>query len=145
MSSAISHKIKKRINPQDVFITPVELVKKQISFINHNEYDVWLDPCCATGNYLKNFPTKLKDYCEITKGKDFFEYIGNPDIICMNHPYSITDKWFKKCISLNPRIISALIAVHALTPRRIEWFKNAGYGITRIHLCKVWRWYDTRI
>tara|TARA_R100000353_G_scaffold149690_1_gene108115 strand:+ start:332 stop:820 length:489 start_codon:yes stop_codon:yes gene_type:complete len=138
----VSHGIKQRKKANDVFITPLELAKNHINMIEYNENDLWLDPCKNNGSYYNQYPSDCqKDYCEILEGKDFFEYQGNPSIICDNPPYSILDNWFKKVIELNPRVYSCLIGVGNLTARRIEWFKNAGYGITKLKMLKVWKWY----
>ena len=51
------------------------------------------------------------------------------------------DAVLKKSILLNPRIISYLIGVNNLTPRRIEYMEKAGYFITKLHLLKVYEWY----
>ncbi|MHA1988324.1 MAG: hypothetical protein ACW98D_16935 [Promethearchaeota archaeon] len=46
-----------------------------------------------------------------------------------------------KSISLQPKIISYLLAAYALTPRRIEMMEQNGYFIKHINLCKVFKWY----
>ena len=135
------HKIKLRNNPNDVFITPLDLAKKHIEMIEYKQDEKWLDPCKNNGNYYNQFPTENNEYCEILEGKDFFDYIGTPDIIIQNPPYSILDKWFKKNIELNPRIISMLIGVNNLTARRIEFMEKANYGITKLTMLKVYKWY----
>ena len=61
--------------------------------------------------------------------------------ICSNCPYSIIDKVLEKSIELNPDIISYLLGIHNLTPRRIEYMEKAGYYIQKLHLCKVHKWY----
>ena len=144
-NSSISHKIKKRESPNDIFITPVDLCKKAISMIDYNDGDIWLDPFKNTGNYYNNFPTEKKEWCEILDNKDFFEYKSETDIICSNPPYSMLDDVIKKSISLNPRVINYLIGVGNLTARRIEIFNNSNYGLTKIHLCKVYKWYGMSI
>jgi len=141
MSSSISHKIKKREIPKDVFITPLELSKLHIDFIDSNENDIWLDPCKNSGSYYNQIPTDKKEWCEILEDKDFFKYKGNPDIIIQNPPYSLLNDWIKKNIELNPRVISLLIGIGNLTTRRIEWLENAGYGLTKMRMLKVYKWY----
>jgi hypothetical protein len=142
MASKSSHTIKKRENPNDVFITPKALAKNHIDMITALPEELWLDPCKNSGSYYDQYPEWVeKDYCEILEGKDFLEYSGSPDVICDNPPYSMLDKWFKKVIELNPRVYSTLIGVGNLTPRRIEWFEKAGYGITKLKMLKVWKWY----
>lgn len=137
----VSYNIKQRRSANDIFITPLDLAKKQIDLINYNENDIWLDPCKNSGNYYNQFPTDKKDWCEILDGKDFFEYNKNVDIIIQNPPYSILDKWIKKNIELNPKIISFLIGIGNLTTKRIETFENAGYGLTKLKMLKVYSWY----
>lgn len=141
MKSTTSTKIKKRESPNDVFITPLELAKNQIDMINFKHDDVWLDPFKNTGNFYNQYPTDKKDWCEILEGKDFFEYNMNVDIICSNPPYSCIDDILKKSTELNPRVISYLIGMGNLTTRRIEYMEKQGYGLTQIHMCKVFKWY----
>ena len=139
--SKTGHKIKHRKNPNDIFITPLDLAKKHIELIDSNPDDLWLDTCKNNGSYYNQFPTDNKDYCEILEDKDFFEYKGKPSIIIENPPYSCLDNWFKKVIELNPRIYSCLIGINNLTARRIEWFEQAGYGIKKLRMLKVFKWY----
>jgi len=147
MSSKISHSIKHRATPKDVFITPKPLAKKAIDMIMEDideEPYIWYDPFKNSGSFYNQYP-KYKGiehkWSEILEGKDFFEFNENIDIICSNPPYSCLDKVFKKCIELKPHIISLLLGVGNLTARRIEMMEKAGYGITKLHMCKVYKWY----
>lgn len=145
MSSKISHSIKQRNKANDIFITPIDLAKKHIDMIEFNENDKWLDPCKNNGSYYNNFPNDNKDYCEILEQKDFFEYEGHVDIIIQNPPYSLMNKWIEKNIELNPRIISFLIGIGNLTAKRIETLEHAGYGLTKMKMLKVNRWYGMSV
>ena len=144
MTSNNSHNIKKRIKANDVFITPLEVAKQQIQLHNINDNDLWLDPCRNNkeGSYFNNFPQNVKkDWCEILEGKDFFEYDRDIDIICGNPPYSVMDKWIKKTLQLNPKEFSLLIGIGNLTTRRIEIIENAGYGLSKMKMLKIYNWY----
>ena len=141
MNSITSTNIKKRKNPNDIFITPLDLAKKQIDMIDYKQDDLWLDPFKNSGNFYNQFPTDKKEWCEILEGKDFLEYDNDVDIICSNPPYSWIDDVLKKSVELNPRVISYLIGMGNLTTRRIEFMENNGYGLTKIHMCKVFKWY----
>ena len=145
MSSKISHSIKHRKHANDVFITPRGLAKQHIEMVEEefpDETATWLDPCKNSGSYYNQFPNNVKkEYCEILEGKNFFDYQGSPDVICDNPPYSLLDKWFKKVIEINPQVYSTLIGVGNLTARRIEMFEKAGYGISRLKMLKVFKWY----
>tara|TARA_R110000822_G_scaffold286000_1_gene407359 strand:+ start:66 stop:590 length:525 start_codon:yes stop_codon:yes gene_type:complete len=145
MSSAISHTIKGRTKPQDVFYTPKELALLHIEMIPDEyktEGTTWLDPCSGKGVYYTHFPTTVeKDEVEITDGGDFLKYTKNNTVIIGNPPYSIIDEWFKKTIALEPKIFSYLILQHHITPRRLEIMENAGYTMTQLKFLKVWKWY----
>jgi hypothetical protein len=141
MSSKIGHSIKGRNKANDVFITPLALAKSHIDMIEYKEDDLWLDDAKNSGSYYNQFPTNKKNYCEILDNKDFFDYQGNPQIIIGNPPYSILDKWFKKVIEINPRVYSCLIGMLNLTPRRIKWFNDAGYGLKKLRIVNIHEWF----
>mgnify|MGYP003115684357 CR=1 FL=1 len=159
MSSKISHSIKQRSKPKDVFITPKPLAKLAIDMVQDTLEDqlgtidgklveeiVWYDPFKNSGSYYNQFPEPLEGqmphhWSEILEGRDFFKFNGKCEVICSNPPYSMLDKVFKKCIDINPWIINLLIGVGNLTARRIEMMEKAGYGLTKLHMCKVYKWY----
>jgi 16S rRNA A1518/A1519 N6-dimethyltransferase RsmA/KsgA/DIM1 with predicted DNA glycosylase/AP lyase activity len=79
------------------------------------------------------------------QNKDFFKFDKKIDIICSNPPYSILNKVFEHSIKLNPRIISYLIGINNLTPRRIEMMNSAGYGLTKLLMTKVYKWFGISV
>jgi len=129
-----------RDKPNDVFFTPDAVVDIHIGMIEHKPEDIWYDPFRGQGAYYNKFPTENKIYTEITEGLDFFEFTGRVDIIASNPPFSKFDNIIKKCIELNPRIIALIMGAVNFTPKRIDTLKNAGYGITKIHILKVRGW-----
>jgi len=140
--------IKKRAKANDVFITPRDLALKHIQMIDYDDGDSWLDPCCydpETGSYISQFPNDNKDWCEISKGVDFFEYTKVPDHICSNPPYSMMDSWLKKCIELEPKTISFLIGIGNLTAKRIEFMSKAGYELEKMNMMKVYEWFGMSV
>lgn len=141
MKSSVGHKIKRRDKTNDVFITPLELAKKHIESIEHEDSDIWLDPFKNSGNYYNQFPNDNKVWCEILEGEDFFDFEMEVDIICSNPPYSCIDKVLQKSVELNPRIISYLIGMGNLTTRRIEMMNKLGYGLKKITMLKVVSWF----
>lgn len=145
MNSTISHTIKHRVVPKDVFYTPLSVVKTHLTQIKSEENDIWLDPFAGKFIYYDNFPTDLKDYCEISEGKDFFDYKDDVDIICTNPPYSNLDEVLTHSVSLNPRIISYLLLEGKMTPKRIEYLNSKGYSMTGMYMCKVYKWYGMAV
>ena len=145
MTSSINHNIKHRDKSNDIFITPVELSTFHISMIEHKDDDRWFDPFKNSGNYYNHYPTDNKVYTEILEGKDFFEFKDKVDVICSNPPYSMIDKVLEHSVSLGPRVISYLIGLNNLTTKRIEYMNERGYSISKIHLCKVFKWFGMSI
>jgi len=140
-------KIKKRDKPNDVFYTPIPLVKTHLEFIRYEikDGDSILDPFFGSGNYYNLFPDYYPnnnyDFTEIVLNKDFFDYDKQVDVIVSNPPYSIFDKVLKKSVELNPVIISYLIGLHNLTTKRIEYMNKNGYYLTKIKILKVFKWF----
>lgn len=144
MRIATSHSIRNRKKPNDIFITPLALAKKHIDMVKqyyNKQGKIWYDPFKNSGRYYNNFNEENKKWTEILQGKDFFEFNEEADCICSNCPYSMIDKVLEKSIELNPDIISYLLGIHNITPRRIEYMEKTGYYIKKLHLCKVHKWY----
>ena len=147
MNAAVSHSIKHRVQPRDVFYTPESVVTTHIRMIQSTPDDVWLDPFAGKKIYYDNFPTELKDYCEIEEGLDFFDYTPDfqVDVICSNPPYSNLDDVLEKSVKLNPRVISYLLLEGKMTPKRIEFLNMNGYTLTGMYMCKVFKWYGMAV
>lgn len=145
MKSSTSTAIKKRETPNDVFITPPKLAKFNIDMIPFSPDDIWYDPFKNNGSYYNQFPNENKKWSEILDGKDFFAFDEKVDIICSNPPYSMIDAVLKKSVELKPRVVSYLIGINNLTARRMEYMENNGYHITKMHMCKVYKWYGMSV
>ena len=145
MKSSISTSIKKIEIPNDIFITPIQLAKINIDMIEYNIEDIWYDPFKNNGSYYNQFPNDNKKWSEILENKDFFQFNEKIDIICSNPPYSIIDKVLEKSVELKPRVISYLIGINNLTPKRMEYMESKGYYITKLHICKVFKWYGMSV
>ena len=133
----IANKIQNRAKPKDVFYTPEVLAKKHIEMIVSGAGDIWYDNARGKGAYYDNFPTENKRWSEIDEGRNLFDFNERVDIICTNPPYSLLNKILEKSVSLQPRVISYLIGQQNLTPHRLQFMKNNGYGLVKLHLCKV--------
>jgi hypothetical protein len=142
----VSKNIQKRENPNDVFYTPIDLVKTHLEMVKPLIQDgVIYDPFFGTGNYyneyINYFPNCDYEYSEITMGKDFFLFDKKVDAIVSNPPYSMINKVLEKCVELKPKIISFLLAFHNITPKRLKYMEQNGYGVKHFHLTKVYSWY----
>lgn len=144
----IATKILKREIPNDVFLTPIPLVKIHLNLVNEfvDDKDLILDPFYGTGNYYNQFQEVFNkdntfDYTEISMGLDFFQYDKNPNVIISNPPYSCINDVLDKSISLKPHTISYLIGQNNLTCKRIEKMNQAGYYLAKLYMTKVHKWF----
>jgi len=86
----------------DVIMTPEDSAIAIIEYFNPT--GIILEPCRGTGNIYNNLPqTKL--WCEISQGKDFFDFNEKVDWIITNPPYSIYDKFLEHSIDLAEEIV----------------------------------------
>jgi hypothetical protein len=104
-----------------------------------------LDPCRGDSIFYNNLPDCVKDWCEITENKDFFEYDEPVDVIIGNPPFSLWKRWLEHSVKLNPRKICYVMGFLNLTPRRIDFLKNHGYNLTRIHITTVDGWFSNTL
>jgi len=144
MNSNVAHKIKHRDKPKDVFITPEKLAKTHIDMIDEAYRNlVWYDPFKNSGSYYNQYPcaNENKKWSEILENKDFFDFNEEVDVIASNPPYSMIDKVLEKSVSLKPMIISYLLGINNLTAKRMEYMESQGYYITKLHMCKVFKWF----
>jgi hypothetical protein len=147
MTSEISHSIKNKVKPNDVFYTPLSLIQIHLELVREfvKENDIIFEPFYGDGRYYDKFNCFNKntthEWTEICLDRDFFTYDKNVDVIISNPPYSCIDKVLEKSVSLNPHTISYLIGHHNLTNKRIEFMNNAGYSLVKLHFTKVNKWY----
>jgi hypothetical protein len=152
MNSKTNDNIKKRETPNDVFYTPIDLVKIHLDYIKSyvDKNDKILDPFYGTGNYYKLFDKVFTnkntfDYTEITMGKDFFEYSESCEVIVSNPPYSMIDKVLTKSIATGAHTISYLIGQNNLTNKRIEYMNNNGYYLDKMFFTKIYKWFGMSV
>ena len=138
MSNKIGNKQKHRSN--DLYLTPLPVVFKAVEMCDINNEMSVLDPCRATGNFYNNLPTCKKEWCEITDGKDFFDYTNKVDLVIGNPPYSLWDKWLEHTIKITDKFCY-IMGQQNLTDRRLRFLHSNGYGLTKIHLLQVDFWF----
>lgn len=75
--------------PNDIIMTPLPIAKQII-----DAFDIQgkvLDPFKGEGAFYNQLSGD-KEWCEITEGRDFFDYSDHVDWIISNPPYSIFDE-----------------------------------------------------
>ena len=138
-------KIKDRQSPNDVVYTPLSLAMKLIEMAEIQPGDRVLDCSRGGGIFFDNLPECRKDWCEIIENKDFFDYNESVDIIIGNPPYSQWQDWLEKSAILSPRRICYVMGVLNLTPRRINYLKQHGYHLSKIHITTVNGWFGNTL
>ena len=148
MISQINTSVKQRKTANDVFYTPIPLVKIHLEFIKQyvDKGDLIFDGFYGSGNYYNTYSEiftndNVFDYTEIEMGLDFFEYDDKVDVIVSNPPYSMIDKVLEKSVSLDPHTISYLIGQNNLTCKRIAYMNSHGYYLDKMFFTKVFKWF----
>ncbi len=112
----------------DIVMTPEYLVK---SLINHfKPMGKILEPCKGSGNFLKFLPNA--DWCEISEGRDFFDYTKKVDWIITNPPWSQIRSFLKHGMEIANNIVYLFTINHIWTKARLRLIKEKGFGIREI-------------
>lgn len=132
-----NHRIKYSKNSNDEFYTPIALAKKCIQFTPFCDGDSLFDSAYGKGVFYHNFPeSNPKGY-----STDFFYEDTSWDWIITNPPYSILDDWFRQTIALSNKGFGLLLGWNNLTARRIKMCNDAGFGLSKILMFKVFKWF----
>ena len=114
----------------DIVYTPDELAK---SIVNHfNPVGKILEPCCGAGVFLQYLPNA--DWCEIERGRDFFDCQGHYEWIITNPPWSKIRDFLFHSMELADNIVFLMTVNHAFTKARIRDVREAGFSIREIAL-----------
>ena len=92
-----------------------------------------LEPCIGNGNLYNALP-EPKDWCEISKGKNFFDYHKKVDWIITNPPYSIYDKFLAHCFEIADNVVLLCPIAKAFKSMRIEELVDSYGGLQVIWL-----------
>jgi hypothetical protein len=150
-TTKIAYSITRRAKPQDVYYTPTELVKSHLRECvpYYQVGDLVYDPFYGNGAYYnlydEFFPKCRKEFTEIEMGKDFFAYVGKPDIIVSNPPFSIMTKVVQRLLELRPKCISLLMGGLNMTHARMRMMDEAGYALVSQRVESVRHWFGRSV
>lgn len=85
------------LNPNDVVFTPRELAKTMCESLPI--MGKCLEPCKGEGVFMEFLPPNT-DWCEITEGRNFFDYTKKVDWIVTNPPYSDFNRFLEHSFEL---------------------------------------------
>ena len=133
--------------------TPEEICREIIQAIPWPEGELVLEPFSGDGNFYNNLPQcVVKDWCEIRKGRDFFEYQGpQPHTIITNPPFrdkaggdNLVVPCLERCLQVAQRRVVYFVnhkVFNALTPGRLAGYKEWGWGMTHLSVWDVKKWF----
>jgi len=136
---------RKQTREKEFHYTDESLVKDCLQLINFNKEDVVLDVGSGENMvWFNNFPVKNKDWVEIEKGRDFFEYDKKVDWCVGNPPFRLLPKMVEKASNISNFGIGFLMSIdgiNSLTPLRLEKLKNKGFSMKRLFVVTCKRWF----
>ena len=92
--------------PNDTVMTPPAVAERLVRHFQPS--GLVLEPCRGTGNIYQALLAAgcATDWCEISEGRDFFDYTGpRPNLILTNPPYSIFPTFLGRCLSICDDVI----------------------------------------
>ena len=127
---------KKNTPDKDIVMTPVETA---VDVINHfAPTGTILDPCRGTGAFYDNFPTtSQKDWCELSEGKDFFDYNNKVNWIITNPPWSKIKPFIIHSMTIADDIVYLISINHYSTKARLRLIYENGFRIQEIYCVKM--------
>lgn len=121
----------------DIVYTPEEWA---VDIIEHfSPAGVLLDPCMGDGAFYNNFPghNTLHHWCELSKGKDFFDFNTKVDWIISNPPWSKIKEFLIHSMTIANDIVYLITINHYTTKARLRLIKEGGFGIKEIYCVKT--------
>lgn len=112
------------VPPADVVYTPDSVSRFIIEHLNPK--GACLDPCKGDGAFYKFLPSG-SDYCEISEGRDFFDYKRKVDWIIGNPPYSNFKDFLEYSFELSDNV-SFLVPTNKIFQRQIIMDMINQYG-----------------
>jgi hypothetical protein len=137
----ICNKIRSRKTANDVIYTPKPVALLMIEMCDIKLNDIVLDPSMGDGVFFDNLPVYcIKDYCEITMNKDFFNYHDKVDLVIGNPPYSLWNKWIKHTMEITDKFCY-IFGCFNFTDKRVKDILDNGFGLTKFHILKIDWWF----
>lgn len=115
----------------DSVMTPPALAQKIIQ--HYQPKGMCLEPC-AGNNAIYDLLPNPKDWCEISKGRDFLHYKGTVDWIVTNPPYSIYNIFLQKCFEVSDNVVLLVPIAKAFKSLSIEKLVKTYGGLREIWL-----------
>lgn len=94
-----------------------------------------LEPCRGEGNFWQYLPRA--DWCEISEGRNFFNYAKKVDWIITNPPWSQIRNFLQHSMKVADDIVFLMTVNHVWTKARVRDIYSSGFGIKEICLVEM--------
>ncbi len=112
----------------NIVMTPKDLAEKLLK--HFKPQGKGLEPCKGTSNIYDLLEDA--DWCEITEGKDFFDYDKKVDYIFTNPPWSKIRKFLQHSMTITNEIYFLFTINHLWTKARLRDIEEKGFGVKEI-------------
>ena len=119
-----------KYSSNDCVETPLELARALVEHFHPN--GVVLEPCSGEGNFLKFLPGAL--WCEIKRGRNFFDFDKHVNYIFTNPPFSEFGKFLEHSLKVSDNICFLMSVSRLWTKSRIRLIEKNNFGIREILL-----------
>lgn len=127
-SQVLKYQPNRDYKSNDVVMTPENLAQQLVDHFKPTGSG--LEPCCGTGNILKYLPNA--DWCEISKGRDFFDYNKKVDYIFTNPPWSDIRRFLRHSMEIADDIYFLCTINHLWTKARLRDIHSNDFRIVEI-------------
>ena len=112
------------LDPQDIVYTPDWVARDMVEHFKPT--GKILEPSCGDGVFLKYLPTA--EWCEIEKGRDFFQYRTAVDWLFGNPPYTCFSEWMTHSMKIAENICYLIPLNKTLNSGKMikEWMAYGG-------------------
>lgn len=117
----------------DVVMTPLHMAKRIVDHFKPSGRI--LEPCRGAGHFTRYMPDA--EWCEITQGRDFFDWEKPVDWIITNPPWSKIRQFLQHSMKVADEIVFLMTVNHVWTKARIRDIYETGYGIKEICLIEM--------
>jgi hypothetical protein len=112
-------------------MTPVPLARALVQALQPR--GVILEPCAGSGHFVRALrPYGRVVWCEIDRGRDFFDWTERVDWIVTNPPWSQFRAFLAHALRVADHVALMASINHVWTKSRRELVRQAGFGLARI-------------
>jgi hypothetical protein len=111
--------------------TPVPLARALVEILRPEGRI--LEPCVGEGSFLLALPEGT-EWCEIKRGRDFYEWCAPVDWIVTNPPWSQMRRFLRHSFAIADHVAVLITINHVWTRARLRDAREQGFGLKQIIL-----------